>query len=148
MTVDMAVVAVAAVYRLYDATGALLYIGASCNPTRRYKDHASRRPWWREVYRREVEWHPTRAAALAAEREAIKSDRPRYNKVHRDPNPPGVSAALLAAIGEAAHLVKQRDRELQQVIADARADGVPWKVVGKALGVSRQAAQQRFKDVQ
>ncbi|MGZ4506699.1 MAG: hypothetical protein ACXVX0_05540 [Blastococcus sp.] len=34
--------------------------------------------------------------------------------------------------------------ELRQAVADARAAGDSWAVVGAALGISKQAAQQRF----
>ena len=37
-------------------------------------------------------------------------------------------------------------KELQDAVADARAAGESWTVIGRALGVTRQAAQQRFKD--
>ncbi|WP_031129594.1 GIY-YIG nuclease family protein [Streptomyces aureocirculatus] len=39
----------AAVYRLYDAAGHLLYIGLTCNPRSRWKDHRKEMLWWREV---------------------------------------------------------------------------------------------------
>ncbi len=70
----------AAVYRLYDAEGALLYIGSSSNPKRRYRDH-SRTSWWPCVARREEEWYPSRAAAYKAEDALIKSVSPKFNSV-------------------------------------------------------------------
>jgi hypothetical protein len=43
-----------------------------------------------------------------------------------------------------------RSREVERLtelaVADCRAAGVPWTAIGEALGVSRQAAQQRFGD--
>lgn len=38
--------------------------------------------------------------------------------------------------------------QLRDIVAKARDDGITWKEIGDTLGVSRQAAQQRFKDVQ
>ncbi len=35
---------------------------------------------------------------------------------------------------------------LREVVADARAAGDSWTLIGAALGVTRQAAQQRFGD--
>lgn len=44
--------------------------------------------------------------------------------------------------------VKQRavrtERELVEAVAAARAEGVSWTDLGKALGTSRQAATERF----
>jgi hypothetical protein len=48
------------------------------------------------------------------------------------------AAGLLAAIGERA------DWALLSVVGEARAQGVSWQTIGTALGVSKQAAQQRF----
>lgn len=70
----------AAVYRLYDDEGALLYVGSSRNPKRRYRDH-SRTTWWIRVTSREEEWHPSRAAAYEAENAAIRAERPQFNSV-------------------------------------------------------------------
>lgn len=70
----------AAVYRLYDAAGALLYIGSSYNPERRYRDHYPK-PWWSLVERRAEEWHPSKEAAYAAEMLAIAAEAPAHNEM-------------------------------------------------------------------
>ena len=36
------------------------------------------------------------------------------------------------------------DREIAVCVSAARAAGVPWSTIGDALGVSKQAAQQRY----
>jgi len=36
------------------------------------------------------------------------------------------------------------DRQLRDSVAQARKQGVSWEQIGKALGVSRQAAWERF----
>jgi len=43
-------------------------------------------------------------------------------------------------------LREQRKAEQQQrrLVRALRADGCPWSVIGLALGISKQAAQQRF----
>lgn len=69
----------AAVYRLFAADGELLYIGCSNNPDSRCKAHRHRKPWWREVAKRTDEWYETRDAADAAETDAIKAEKPKYN---------------------------------------------------------------------
>lgn len=68
------------VYRHIDANGRCLYIGASTNPGARYDTHRSASSWAFEVVRIEIEWHPSREAAYAAERAAIFSERPPHNR--------------------------------------------------------------------
>ncbi len=45
--------------------------------------HGQDKPWWSEVRNVTVEQHPTRQAALDAERVAIASERPRHNVHHQ-----------------------------------------------------------------
>lgn len=67
-----------AVYRLYDANGELLYIGSSDNPEKRWTAHRSTKPWWPQVARHEVTWHPWREA-WGVEARAIWNERPKHN---------------------------------------------------------------------
>jgi predicted GIY-YIG superfamily endonuclease len=68
----------AAVYRLYDAEGTLLYIGSAYDPADRSKQHRAK-AWWPQVTRREDEWHPSRWTAYTAETQAIQAEKPRHN---------------------------------------------------------------------
>ncbi|MFF2571201.1 GIY-YIG nuclease family protein [Streptomyces sp. NPDC058084] len=68
------------VYRLYDAHGALLYIGVTRNPASRWKDHRKEMLWWPEVTDKHLTWYGTHEAAWAAEAHAIRTEGPRYNK--------------------------------------------------------------------
>ncbi|MET9676446.1 GIY-YIG nuclease family protein [Streptomyces sp. NPDC006482] len=70
----------AAVYRLYDADGALLYIGMTRNEASRWKDHRKEMLWWPEVTDKHLTWYDTRWQAWDAERLAIRTEGPRYNK--------------------------------------------------------------------
>jgi len=82
---------VTALYRFFDKTGALLYIGISGAIPTRLGQHHDTKPWFHEVARVTVEHHPDRPTALAFEERAIKTERPRYNIVHnrgRIPGPP------------------------------------------------------------
>ncbi|MFJ6069081.1 hypothetical protein ACIQHU_39330 [Streptomyces tendae] len=72
-----------AVYRLYDATGILLYVGASWNPEFRWEQHRTRKHWAHLVTRRTEEWHPDRPTALAAEKTAIATEKPVYDNSWR-----------------------------------------------------------------
>jgi len=80
-----------AVYRLFDVDGVLLYVGISNHFGQRWERHAKVQPWWPEVQRQTVEWHPTRKDAADAETVAIKDEHPRFNVVHA-PRPEKVHA--------------------------------------------------------
>ena len=68
-------------YRFFDGQGRLLYIGAtSCFP-RRLREHARDKPWWDDVARIDIEHFSSLKAAQTAEVEAIKSEKPLYNKI-------------------------------------------------------------------
>jgi hypothetical protein len=71
-----------ALYRWYDASGDLLYIGISVQPWARAGHHVITQDWAEQMAVCVVEWHQDRAAAEAAERAAIKAERPRHNKTH------------------------------------------------------------------
>lgn len=66
-------------YRFFDASDRLLYVGITANPGRRFGQHGSDKPWWAQVANIRMEVHPDRAAVLAAERVAITTERPHYN---------------------------------------------------------------------
>jgi hypothetical protein len=53
-------------------------------------------------------------------------------------------ATHFRAIIAANQALADAEGDLRQAVADARAAGDSWAVVGAALGVSKQAAQQRF----
>lgn len=75
-------------YRLFAESGELLYVGISDRWLSRLKEHARMQPWWDEVVGVERETHPTRAAALVAERKAIQTEDPVYNTIRHTPLPP------------------------------------------------------------
>lgn len=74
-------------YRMYDADGALLYVGISTNLDRRLGNHEAGKPWWPQVVQITVEHHRNRVLAEIAERNAIVTEKPRWNIIH---NLPGV----------------------------------------------------------
>jgi prevent-host-death family protein len=69
----------AAVYRFWDASDTLLYIGMTEDPDTRFGNHESRKAWWPDVARKTIEWHDTRELAEAAENEAIRTEHALYN---------------------------------------------------------------------
>lgn len=70
-----------ALYRAYDDAGRLLYVGIARNWGRRWAQHSSRAPWYGEVTRLEVEMHPDRLTAAAAELAAIADEHPIHNVI-------------------------------------------------------------------
>jgi predicted GIY-YIG superfamily endonuclease len=69
-------------YRLYGEGEALLYAGITDDWTRRLREHSRIKPWLTDVLSVKLERYPDRAAVVAAERRAIRSEKPRYNIHH------------------------------------------------------------------
>ncbi len=53
-------------------------------------------------------------------------------------------AALLARLGAAARSIAQAEDRLRAAVAELRVRGVSWARIGDALGITRQAAWDRF----
>ena len=47
-------------------------------------------------------------------------------------------------LAEGVRTIRQAESTLREHVAWLREQGCPWSVIGDALGVSRQAAQQRY----
>ena len=73
-------------YRWYGEGDTLLYVGISRSALKRAMEHATEKDWWLGVTHSTVKLYPSRSAALKAEEEAIKSERPRHNIVHNRPH--------------------------------------------------------------
>lgn len=74
-----------ALYRLYDESDTLLYVGISINPPIRFREHG-RRDWWQNVVRSTLEWWPDQQSAEAAEITAIRTEHPLHNRRHLIPH--------------------------------------------------------------
>jgi predicted GIY-YIG superfamily endonuclease len=102
-------------YRLFDQDDALLYIGVARRFGTRWHQHAQSKYWWPQVRHQTLEWHPSREAAEAAERAAVKAERPKYNIIfNADAGPRQampvsrflVAARAAAAAAERGHLIE------------------------------------------
>ena len=71
----------AAVYRMFDAEGQLLYVGVTSTFGRRMHVHSERKEWWPLVVTLTVEQFGSREEADAAERLAIATEDPVHNVV-------------------------------------------------------------------
>ncbi len=72
-------------YRHIDAGGSLLYVGVTSDTERRLYQHKLYSPWAEDIADIKVECFPTREDALAAERKAIETERPRFNSTYSFP---------------------------------------------------------------
>jgi predicted GIY-YIG superfamily endonuclease len=70
-------------YRIYDATDRLLYVGVTGNWFERVAQHANGKGWWDDVATIKVQAFDSRAEALAAETQAIRTEHPLHNVRHR-----------------------------------------------------------------
>lgn len=71
------------VYRIYDETGRLIYVGASSHVDERIGCHRSQSWWFALTARIDVEVHLTTRDAFQAEKRAIRSERPAFNATHK-----------------------------------------------------------------
>jgi len=71
-------------YRLYDSSGTLLYIGISYSAISRLSQHRATQPWAAEIARldRQHLGPMTRREAEDIERQAIIAEKPLHNKTH------------------------------------------------------------------
>lgn len=66
-------------YRHFDASGALLYVGISLSAVQRLGQHRHNSHWFESIARIEIETFMSRAQVLIAERSAIEAERPLHN---------------------------------------------------------------------
>jgi excisionase family DNA binding protein len=116
-----------ALYRLFGDDDALLYIGVAKTFGVRWHQHEQSQPWWPEVRRQTIDWHPDREDAEDAERAAIKAERPKYNVVHNGapvkirPGPSydyWADKPLLCSYQRAAERLGVSVSELRRLVAD------------------------------
>lgn len=69
-------------YRFWDRSGRLLYVGVTGDPETRWRTHGGRKTWWREVCRVTVEHFGDRLSLESAEIAAIDAEAPKYNVIH------------------------------------------------------------------
>lgn len=70
------------VYKYYDESGVLLYVGITSRNIRRQREHNADKEWWRLVSTQEVEHYPSRPHAEAREAALIRSYCPPFNTRH------------------------------------------------------------------
>lgn len=83
-----------ALYRHLDINGELLYIGITSDPGRRWAQHLEMSPWARFVAHTTVHWLDDRERARSAERRAIASERPLFNRARPESADQGLDHQL------------------------------------------------------
>jgi predicted GIY-YIG superfamily endonuclease len=156
----------AAVYRFYDADGALLYIGSTSRPGARWYRHKTTKEWWANVAAYSLAWRPDRADAFAEEYRAIRAEAPVHNTMgvfpFGEPQPIGVEAQrvidALDALEEIedprvrtvafSHVSAEQARrapafreQRRQLIAEYRAQGASYRKIATVLGISLATVQ-------
>ena len=75
----------------------------------------------------------------------LKTNHDRTGLDHLDPSThPARDAASFRRILAARHGLAAAEQELREAVRAAREAGDSWTVIGAALDITRQAAQQRF----
>lgn len=69
-----------ALYRFYDRSKRLLYVGVTGQPRERWPKHRRAAKWWSQAAFVAVELLPNMHTALDAERDAIRTESPAFNK--------------------------------------------------------------------
>ena len=81
--------------------------------------------------------------------EEIERAAERFERLAEDLDPAHVKAHStddLHQVAEASDAVRADEVRLREAVQSARAHGRSWNQISVALGVSRQAARQRFAD--
>lgn len=126
-----------ALYRLYDSTDSLLYVGIAEDPKKRWSEHAADKPWWSEVSRRDVEWFADRETAEDAERAAIDSEGPLHNLRHARPQLSGKERAdLFARYKEAVNTERALRPQVKEAAAQEMQTGVSVGQLAKLTGMT------------
>ena len=76
---------ITALYKHFDDTGKLLYVGVAGNTWKRTKEHSKASQWFTRIARIQIVHFPSREKALEAERIAIMEENPECNRLRPDP---------------------------------------------------------------
>jgi hypothetical protein len=126
-----------ALYRHFDAQGALLYVGVTSNIVARSKQHSKRSHWWHSVARTTTTLCETRTQAYALERATILEEGPRFNVVY------GGDAATRKAKAQRKRYPRHRPAPPALVATAHPMRGLPTRVVN-ALGKAGVSTREQL----
>lgn len=148
-------------YRLWDGSRVLLYVGITRDLGVRMRKHAWEKAWWEQVEDVTVEVFPTHDAAADAEAEAIQTERPRHNTAHR-PKPQPTGAPDRPRIGTPEYAREKRTRKaagtwsrepgsredtLARLVEYLGGEWTTTQAVAKHLDVSPRYARMLLRDL-
>lgn len=110
------------VYRHYNKSGELLYVGCTAFSDRRFYAQKCTKGWFGEVSRTTTEPHASKVVALAAERLAISSERPKHNKY------------------------KLSGTETKEKIMRLKSYGMSFSMIGARIGIESSTVKRIFLD--
>jgi ribosomal protein L9 len=84
-------------------------------------------------------WTNEQRAELEAELQQVREDRERLEQEITER-----TAAAVVSVAEAARAYGGAGQALDRAVAEARAFGANWADIGRAVGITRQAAAQRW----
>jgi predicted GIY-YIG superfamily endonuclease len=116
-------------YRLYDHTDQLLYVGISKSAIHRLYDHLTEQPWGDCVAKQTVERYDTRQEALDAEKAAIEYESPLHNVVHNRPRAWKTQRNL--RISQPADGLTRGDRMLLRIGRHEQAEVEPVRLISQ-----------------
>lgn len=124
-----------ALYRHFDADGALLYVGIALSPTYRLSTHRASSAWAQSIAHVTMEWFETRDEALAAEKRAIETEGPKHNIAHNKPSGGARSTAraTVPAVPDVLHSKEEvavHFRIGYALVQKLIADGMPRTQIG------------------
>lgn len=127
-----------AVYKLYDATGTLLYVGITVDLERRFYNHERLKWWWPLVYEKKIDWMVDWDVAEAVEKYLIKTEMPLYN-VRGTP--------MAKVMGSLPALTARRAAKaaLERRINDEN-PGAHWTVIDDRVKAAQRAIWQQRRD--
>ncbi len=135
----------AAVYRLYDTDGVLLYIGSAYDPEERCKAHRTK-PRWPHVARRTEEWFKRRGIAHREELKVVAVEGTRYNAM----GAPGYGTPNTDAVRRRKELAPLQQKLIEEswdvgeaAHKGAAGRGAPW---GAAVKAGEVAAIEFLED--
>ena len=124
-------------YRHFDTDGKLLYVGISINAAMsRLATHRTNSEWFDQIAAVSIERFDSKEKALGAERLAIKSERPAFNRN-------GLEKLFVESAGAVKYRKQQAIwRKRRERLAALLAAGLARKEIAKRLGISRQRLSQ------
>lgn len=144
----------AAVYRLYDDGGALLYIGSTVNPPQRWSHHKGTKDWWPTVAAYTLEWWSGAEKAYEEEYKAIRAEQPTKNKLGVFPfgetRPVSEAAQRVSEAMDAVEAIEdpqQRARAIGEVTAIHVERSKRWRVLRQEVVVQMREADISYRKI-